>query len=98
MGQVLWVSSANPIEILSSDNQRQVSIRTAPNDVHIKVILTVILPEADRTNLIGRRFANGEVSTARARVVSNGTCHRGSIAFEPNVSNVVVSCQSAFSA
>lgn len=88
MGQVPWVSSANPFEVLPCGRERQVVVRPAPHYVGIMVVLTVILPEADWTNLISLPLTEGAIAaagTGKGWPVNRG--HRRSMPFTANVRN-----------
>ena len=88
VGQIPWVSSANLLEVLASDRKRQVPIWPAPHYVGIMVPLTIILPEADRTNLENRRFTERAIATAGTRAKAwVRRSHRRSLALLANVRN-----------
>ena len=64
MRQYRWISSANPLEVLPCYCERQVPVRSAPNHVCVMVTLTVILPEADRANLVASPFTESAFPAA----------------------------------
>src|SRR5262249_42087123 len=48
--------------------EAQTSVRTAANLIGVMLVLTVVLPEADRTDLIHASLIEGEISAARAGI------------------------------
>ena len=88
MGQVPRICSANPLVVLPCGGERQILVRPAPHFVGVRVVLTIILPEANRANLICRPFAKSAIATAGAGIEGLGKSgHRASMARLPNVRN-----------
>jgi len=66
VGPEALFASAEPNKILARLAQAQMAIRTPANFVVIPIILTVVLPETNGTDLMARGFFDSQIATTRA--------------------------------
>jgi hypothetical protein len=68
MGQVLSTTRAELREVSPSLRKAQLVVRSAANFISIVVVLSVVLPEADRTDLEPASCRKAEETATRTRI------------------------------
>ena len=73
-GDGAGVTSAKLSEVLSRATEAQVRVRSTPNVVCVVVVLPVIFPETDGTNLVTRSLEKRSATAARAAIQVPVSC------------------------
>jgi hypothetical protein len=66
------IDGADPPIPLSGDRQAQQTVGTTPDLIGMRIVLAIVFPETDGTNLISSALAEGDASTARTGIRTAG--------------------------